>query len=73
MRAGSATFALNYGLALKRAGDLEHAERELLRSINLDPVLSENSIALKTWGPVGRRQIDVMPTLRSVFSDVTSC
>jgi hypothetical protein len=35
----SATFALNYGLALKRAGDLKQAERELLRSIDLDPSL----------------------------------
>jgi len=35
----SATFALNYGLALKRAGDLKQAERELLRSIELDPSL----------------------------------
>ena len=33
----SATFALNYGLALKRAGDLKQAEREFLRSIDLDP------------------------------------
>jgi predicted CXXCH cytochrome family protein len=35
----SATFALNYGLALKRAGDLKQAEREFLRSIDLDPSL----------------------------------
>ena len=35
----SATFALNYGLALKRAGDLKQAEQELLRSILLDPSL----------------------------------
>jgi hypothetical protein len=35
----SATFALNYGLALKRAGDLKQAEREFLRSIELDPSL----------------------------------
>ena len=38
----SAMFALNYALALKRAGDLEQAERELLRSINLDPSLSRS-------------------------------
>jgi tetratricopeptide (TPR) repeat protein len=35
----SATFALNYGLALRRAGDLKRAEREFLRSIELDPSL----------------------------------
>ena len=35
----SATFALNHGLALKRAGDLKQAESELLRSIDLDPSL----------------------------------
>jgi Flp pilus assembly protein TadD len=35
----SATFAINYGLALKRAGDLEQAEREFLRSIELDASL----------------------------------
>src|SRR5262249_19009159 len=35
----SATFALNFGLALKRAGNLKQAEREFLRSIELDPSL----------------------------------
>ena len=35
----SANFALNYGLALKRAGNLKQAEREFLRSIELDPSL----------------------------------
>ncbi len=35
----SATFALNYALALKRAGDLGQAEREFLRAIELDPSL----------------------------------
>jgi predicted CXXCH cytochrome family protein len=35
----SATFALNHGLAMKRAGDLPQAEREFLRSIDLDPSL----------------------------------
>jgi hypothetical protein len=38
----SATFALNYGLALKRAGDLQQAEREFLRSIQLDPSLTRS-------------------------------
>jgi predicted CXXCH cytochrome family protein len=33
----SATFALNYGLALKRAGDQKLAEHELLRATELDP------------------------------------
>ena len=36
----SATFALNYGVALKRAGALKQAEYELLRSIRLDPSLN---------------------------------
>jgi tetratricopeptide (TPR) repeat protein len=36
----SATFAMNHGLALKRAGNLQEAERELLRAIELDPSLS---------------------------------
>jgi len=35
----SATFAMNYGLALKRAGDATQAEREFLRAIALDPSL----------------------------------
>jgi hypothetical protein len=38
----SATFALNYGLALKRAGDLKPAEHELLRAIELDPSLARS-------------------------------
>ena len=35
----SATFAMNYGIALKRAGKTAEAERELLRAIGLDPSL----------------------------------
>jgi predicted CXXCH cytochrome family protein len=38
---GSATFALNHGLALKRAGNTADAERELLRAIDLDPSLMQ--------------------------------
>jgi predicted CXXCH cytochrome family protein len=37
----SATFALNLGIALKRAGDPGGAERELLRSASLDPSLMQ--------------------------------
>lgn len=42
----SATFALNHGLALKRAGDLKQAEREFLRSIDLDPSLMRSYAVL---------------------------
>jgi predicted CXXCH cytochrome family protein len=37
----SATFALNHGLALKRAGSLAEAERELLRAAEFDPSLMQ--------------------------------
>jgi tetratricopeptide (TPR) repeat protein len=37
----SATFALNHGLALKRAGSLAEGERELLRAAELDPSLMQ--------------------------------
>jgi tetratricopeptide (TPR) repeat protein len=52
----SATFALNHGLALRRAGDLEQAERELLRSIDLDPSLSQSYAELAVlYDREGRR------------------
>lgn len=37
----SATFAMNYGLALKRAGDLKPAERQFLRAIEVDASLMQ--------------------------------
>jgi len=37
----SAVFALNYGLALKRAGEPQKAESEFLRAIDLDPSLMQ--------------------------------
>jgi tetratricopeptide (TPR) repeat protein len=37
----SATFAMNYGLALKRAGSMGEAEAQLLRAIELDPSLMQ--------------------------------
>ena len=53
----SATFALNYGLALKRAGDLKQAEHELLRSIELDPSLTRSYAELAVlYDSEGRQQ-----------------
>ena len=53
----SATFALNYGLALKRAGDLKQSENELLRSIELDPSLSRSYAELAVlYDGEGRQQ-----------------
>ena len=53
----SATFALNHGLALKRAGDLKQAEQELLRSIELDPSLSRSYAELAVlYDGEGRQQ-----------------
>jgi tetratricopeptide (TPR) repeat protein len=53
----SATFALNYGLALKRAGDLKRAEPELLRSISLDPSLMRSYAELALlYDGEGRQQ-----------------
>jgi len=52
----SATFALNHALALRRAGDLEQAEHELLRSMNLDPSLSRSYAELAVlYDREGRR------------------
>jgi tetratricopeptide (TPR) repeat protein len=52
----SATFALNYGLALKGAGDLKQAEREFLRSIELDPSLMRSYAELAVlYDSQGRR------------------
>lgn len=42
----SATFALNYGMALMRAGNLPEAEREFLRAIDLDPSLMQAAAQL---------------------------
>ncbi len=53
----SATFALNYGLALKRAGDLKQAEQEFLRSIQLDPSLTRSYAELAVlYDGEGRQQ-----------------
>ena len=53
----SATFALNYGLALKRAGDLKRAEQELLRSILLDPSIMRSYAELAIlYDGEGRQQ-----------------
>ncbi|HWF47839.1 MAG TPA: cytochrome c3 family protein [Bryobacteraceae bacterium] len=37
----SATFAMNLGIALKRAGDTRRAEAQLLRAIDLDPSMMQ--------------------------------
>jgi tetratricopeptide (TPR) repeat protein len=53
----SATFALNYGMALKRASDLKQAEHELLRSIQLDPSLMRSYAELAVlYDEEGRQQ-----------------
>jgi tetratricopeptide (TPR) repeat protein len=53
----SATFALNYGLALKRAGDLKQSEHELRRSIELDPSLTRSYAELAIlYDGEGRQQ-----------------
>ena len=53
----SATFALNYGMALRRAGDLKQAESELLRSIQLDPSLARSYAELAVlYDAEGRQQ-----------------
>jgi predicted CXXCH cytochrome family protein len=59
----SATFALNYGLALKRAGDLKQAEREFLRSIDLDPSLMRSYAELAVLYDSEGRQADSMATI----------
>jgi predicted CXXCH cytochrome family protein len=52
----SATFALNYALALKRAGDLKQAEHEFLRSIDLDKSLMQSYAELAVlYDGEGRR------------------
>ena len=53
----SATFALNYALALKRAGDLKQAEQEFLRSIQLDASLTRSYAELAVlYDGEGRQQ-----------------
>jgi hypothetical protein len=53
----SATFALNYGMALRRAGELKQAEYELLRSIQLDPSLARSYAELAVlYDGEGRQQ-----------------
>jgi hypothetical protein len=42
----SATFALNYGLALMRSGNLPDAERQFLRALDLDPSLMQAAAQL---------------------------
>jgi Tfp pilus assembly protein PilF len=42
----SATFALNYGLALMRSGSLADAERQFLRALALDPSLMQAAVQL---------------------------
>jgi Tfp pilus assembly protein PilF len=42
----SATFALNYGLALMRSGSLPDAERQFLRALELDPSLMQAAVQL---------------------------
>jgi predicted CXXCH cytochrome family protein len=59
----SATFALNYGLALKRAGDLKQAEREFLRSIDLDPSLMRSYAELAVLYDGEGRQADSVATI----------
>ena len=59
----SATFALNYGLALKRAGDLKQAEREFLRSIELDPSLMRPYAELAVLYDAEGRQPESLATI----------
>jgi predicted CXXCH cytochrome family protein len=59
----SAIFALNYGLALKRAGDLKQAERELLRSIDLDPSLMQSYAELAVLYDGQGRQAESIATI----------
>ena len=59
----SATFALNYGLALKRAGDLKQAEREFLRSIDLDPSLMRSYAELAVLYDGEGRQAESIATI----------
>lgn len=59
----SATFALNYGLALKRAGDLKQAEREFLRSIDLDPSLMRSYAELAILYDSDGRQKESIATI----------
>jgi hypothetical protein len=56
----SATFALNYGLALKRAGDLKQAEHEFLRSIDLDPSLMRSYAELAVLYDAEGKQAESM-------------
>jgi Tfp pilus assembly protein PilF len=42
----SATFALNYGLALMRSGSLPDAERQFRRALELDPSLMQAAVQL---------------------------
>jgi predicted CXXCH cytochrome family protein len=52
----SATFAMNYGLALMRAGNLVEAERQLLRARELDPSLMQAAAQLAVlYDRQGRR------------------
>lgn len=59
----SATFALNYGLALKRAGDLKQAESEFLRSIDLDPSLMRSYAELAVLYDSEGRQAESKATI----------
>jgi Flp pilus assembly protein TadD len=54
----SATFALNPGIALKRAGQITEAEAQLKRAIALDPSLMQASAELAVLYDAERRTED---------------
>jgi predicted CXXCH cytochrome family protein len=54
----SATFAMNHGLALMRAGKMAEAERELLRALDLDPSLMQAAAQLAVLYDREGRQSD---------------
>ncbi len=59
----SATFALNLGIALKRTGRLEKAERQLHRAIRLDPSLMQAYAELAVLYDGEHRTAEAMQTL----------
>jgi hypothetical protein len=59
----SATFAMNFGIALKRSGDLQQAARELVRAIDLDPSLMQAYAELAVLYDNEQRPLEAQATI----------
>ncbi len=59
----SATFAMNYGIALTRSGNFQQAEQQLLRATDLDPSLMQAYAELAVLYDNEQRRSDAQQTI----------